>query len=119
MNYYFKINNQDFSHLVSTLKIGYEVLVSESSGRNANGDSVIDVVNRKHKVYVGLRHTFDDEMEAFLNALEDYVIEVSFRNPKTGAFSTIIAYHGTPEPEYYTLSGRVIYKPLNLNFIEL
>ena len=117
---YLKINNQDFSHLVNTLKVGYEVLVSEDSGRNANGDTVIDIINRKIKVYVGLRHTFDYEMDDFLNAVKDFVVEVSFLDPKTRALKTITTYIGTPEPEYYTIqSGKVIYKPLSLNFIEL
>lgn len=116
---YFKINNKDFSHLVNSLKVGYETLVSENSGRNANGDTVIDVVNRKYKVYVGLRHTFDTEMKAFLDAIADYVVEVTFLNPKTNSLTTITAYTGTPEPDYYTISGETIYKPLTLNFIEL
>lgn len=120
MNYYFKINNQDFSHLVNSLKVGYETLVSENSGRNANGDTVIDVINKKIKVYIGLRHTFEEEMQEFLNAMEPYVVEVAFRNPKTGNLHTITTYTGTPEPEYYTIqTDKVIYKPLTINFIEL
>lgn len=117
---YFKINNKDFSNLVSGLKAGYETLVSDSSGRNANGDSVIDVINRKVKLYVNLRHTLEDEMAAFLNAIEDYVLNVSYLDPKTKTIKTITAYTGTPEPEYYTIQdGSIIYKPMNLNFIEL
>jgi hypothetical protein len=116
---YLKINNKDFSHLVNSLKVGFETLVSENSGRNANGDTVIDVVNRKAKVYVGLRHAFADEMQEFLEAIADYVVSVTFLNPKTNALTTITAYTGTPEPEYYTISGNTIYKPLSLNFIEL
>jgi hypothetical protein len=117
---YFKINNIDFSHLVSGLKIGYETLVSENSGRNANGDTVIDVVNTKHKVYVNFRYTTHAEMSEFLRAISDYVVDVSFRNPQTGALSIIKAYTGTPEPEYYTIQeNKVIYKPMSINFIEL
>ena len=117
---YFKINNKDFSDLVSGLKVGYETLVSDKSGRNAAGDTVIDVINRKIKVYVTLRHTFDNEMNSFLAAVKDYVVNVSFRDPETKALTTITAYIGTPEPEYYTIqSSKVIYKPMNLNFVEL
>ena len=47
----FKINNVDFSDLVSGLKVGYETLVSDKSGRNANGDTVIDIINTKRKLY--------------------------------------------------------------------
>ena len=117
---YFKINNVDFSYIVSGLKVGYETLVSDSSGRNAAGDSFIDVINRKIKLYVNIRHTTDEEMNKFLKAIKDYVVEVSFRDPETGALSTITTYTGTPEPEYYTIQPTVvIYKPMSLNFIEL
>lgn len=117
---YLKINGNDFSSLISGLKVGYETLVSDKSGRNANGDTVVDVINRKVKIYATLRHTFQEEMESFLAAIDGYVVEVSFLDPKTKAFKTITAYTGTPEPEYYTIQpGNVIYKPMNLNFIEL
>lgn len=116
---YFKINDTDFSHLVSGLKVGYETLVSENSGRNANGDTVIDVINRKTKVYITFRHTTNSEMAELLAAIDDYVVSVSFLNPQTNALSTITAYTGTPEPEYYTISDKTIYKPMSLNFIEL
>ena len=117
---YLKINNVDVSPLVSGLKIGYETLVSDNSGRNAAGNTVIDVINRKVKVYATLRHTTQDEMKEFLEAIQDYVVEVSFLNPETKALMTIQAYTGTPEPEYYTIqANHVIYQPMNLNFIQL
>lgn len=116
---YFKINDVDFSYLVSGLKVGYETLVSENSGRNANGDTVIDVINEKIKVYVSLRHTTNAEMKAFLTAIGDYVVNVSFLDPMTEELTTITAYTGTPEPEYYSINSKTIYKPMNINFIEL
>lgn len=117
---YFKINGKDFSYLVSGLKVGYETLVSDNSGRNAAGDTVIDVINKKLKVYVTLRHTTDEEMQEFLDAIEDYVVNITFLNPQNKTLKTINTYTGTPEPEYYTIQPtRVIYKPLSLNFIEL
>ena len=97
-----------------------ETLVSENSGRNANGDTVIDIINTKRKVYVTMRHTTDAEMKDFLTAIQDYVVNVSYRDPTTNSLVTITAYTGTPEPEYYTIqSDMVIYKPMSLNFIEL
>ena len=116
---YFKINNVDYSHLVSGLKVGYETLVSDQSGRNARGDTVIDVVNTKTKLYVTFRHTTVAEMRSLLGAINGYVVSVSFLNPKTNALDTITAYTGTPEPEYYSISDKTIYKPMSLNFIEL
>lgn len=119
MTQYLKINNVDFSHLISGLRIGYETLVSENSGRNAAGNTTIDVINRKIKVYTTLRHTTNDEMNAFLNAIKPFVMNITFLDPETKALKTINAYAGTPEPEYYTISDNTIYKPMSLNFIEL
>ena len=116
---YFKINNKDFSPLVSGLKVGYETLVSDNSGRNAAGDTVIDVINRKRKVYITFRHTTREEMTSLLSAIRDYVVEVVFLNPETNGLEAITAYTGTPEPEYYSLADKTIYKPMSLNFIEL
>lgn len=118
------INGKDFSDIVSGLKIGYETLVSEDSGRNAAGNSIIDVINRKRKVYVSFRHMMDYEMKELLTTVKfdegSENLQVQFRDPETNKLTTITAYTGTPEPEYYTIQPtRVIYKPMNLNFIEL
>lgn len=116
---YFKIGNSDFSSLVSGLKVGYETLVSDESGRNANGDTVIDIINKKRKLYVTLRHTTNSEMANFLAAIEEYVVTVTYLDPKTKTLKSMSAYTGTPEPEYYTISDKTVYKPMSLNFIEL
>jgi hypothetical protein len=116
---YFKINDVDFSHIVSGLKVGYETLVSDSSGRNAAGDTVIDVINKKIKLYITFRHTTATEMQQLLNAIKDYQVNATFLDPTTGSLTTINTYTGTPEPEYYTISDKTIYKPMSLNFIEL
>ena len=47
---YFKIGNKDFSHLVMSMKCDYETLLADGSGRNAAGDNVCDIVNRKWKI---------------------------------------------------------------------
>lgn len=111
------IDGVDLSHLVSSLKIGYETLVSDNSGRNAAGNMVIDVINKKIKVYVTFRHTTREEMEMIMDCLSPYVVEIE----TTGAtgFHTIECYTSTPEPEYYTASDKTIFKPLSVNFIQL
>jgi hypothetical protein len=114
----FKINGVDFSGLVSALKVGYETLVSDSSGRNANGDTVLDIINTKRKIYVTLRHTTVAEMQSFLAAVAPYQVSVSYLDPLTNSLATASTYIGTPEPEYYNVS-KSLYKPLSLNFIEL
>ena len=117
---YLKINDVDFSHLVSGLKVSYETLVSDKSGRNAAGDNVIDIINRKIRISLTLRHTTGEEMTAFLNAVKPFVVNVSFLDPETNELTTINTNIGVPEPEYYTIQPTMtIYKPMSLNFAEL
>ena len=117
---YLMIGDTDVSDLVKSLKIGYETLVSENSGRNAKGDTVIDVINKKVKLYVVFRPMFNDEMKTLLSTFENYVVNVTYRDSKTNTNKTITCYTGTPEPDYYCiLDDKVLYKELSLNFIEL
>lgn len=117
---YLNINGTDVSHLVQGLKIGYETLVSEDSGRNANGDTVLDIINRKIKLYVTFRPMDGEEMITLLSSFASYVIPITFRDSKTNLHKTITCYTGTPEPEYYWIHGnQVLYKAFDLNFIEM
>lgn len=117
---YLKINDIDVSDLVKSLKVGYETLVSDNSGRNANGDTVIDIINKKVKLQVVFRPMESDDMAELLAAIESYVIDVTYRDVKTNRNKTITCYTGTPEPDYYFIhNDRVLYKEMSLNFIQL
>ena len=117
---YLKINGTDVSHLVKGLRVGYETLVAEDSGRNANGDTVLDIVNRKVKLYVSFRPMDGSDMSSLLSTFSEYVIPVTYRDTKTNSLKTITCYTGTPEPEnYWILGDKVLYKQMDLNFIEM
>ena len=117
---YLIINGTDVSDLVKSLKIGYETLVSEDSGRNANGDTVIDVINRKVKLYVTFRPMDSADMARLLSAISGYVVTIIYRDSKTNGQKVIDCYTGTPEPDYLFIhNDRVFYKEMNLNFIQL
>lgn len=118
---FFKIGTQDFSDYVQGLKCGFEVLLSEDSGRNAAGNNIVDIVNRKDKIYVTTRPLFADEMSKFLGAVQDFVVYISYYNPRTATIkSNVKCYIGTPEPEAYGMvNGKVLYKAMSLNFIEM
>lgn len=117
---YLIINGTDISDLVQGMKIGYEVLCADGSGRNANGDTVLDIINKKVKVYVTFRPMDESDMMKLMGAIEPYCVEVTFLDSKTNALKTASCYTGTPEPEYYWIHGsKVLYKSFELNFIEL
>ena len=117
---YLKINGTDVSHLVKGMKIGYETLVAENSGRNASGNTVLDVINRKVKIYVTFRPMTGSDMASLLATFADYVIPVAYMDSKTNTIKTVTCYTGTPEPEYYCiLDDKVLYKEMSLNFIQM
>lgn len=117
---YLIINGTDISDLVQGMKVGYETLVADGSGRNANGDTVLDIINKKVKVYVTFRPMDESDMMKLMGAIESYVVPVRFLDSKTNTLKTINCYTGTPEPEYYWIhGGNVLYKSFQLNFIEL
>lgn len=115
-----KIGNIDASDLLSGYKVSYETLLSSKSGRNARGNNTVEIVNRKYKVNCSFGPMTQAQMQSFLSAVQAYVLSVQFFDPRSGAVKTIRAYTGTPEPETYYVDGvGTMYKPLNLNFIEL
>ena len=118
---YLSINGTDVSNLVKGLKVGYETLVADNSGRNANGDTVLDIVNRKVKLYVTFRPMNGTEMARLLSTFSAFVIPVTYMDSKTNSLKTITCYTGTPEPDYYWIHQgvEVLYKEMNLNFIEM
>jgi hypothetical protein len=94
--------------------------VADDSGRNANGDTVLDIINRKVKLYVTFRPMDGTDMAKLLATFSSFVIPVSYRDSKSNTTKTITCYTGTPEPEYYwILDNQVLYKEMNLNFIEM
>lgn len=117
---YLSINGTDVSHLVKSLRVGYETLVADNSGRNANGDTVLDIINHKVKLYVTFRPMDGTDMSSLLATFSSFVIPVTYMDSKTNAIKTITCYTGTPEPDYYWILGdQVLYKEMSLNFIEM
>lgn len=117
---YLKIGDVDFSGIVSALKVGYQVLLGDTSGRNARGDNYVDIVNRKKKLSVTIRPTTQAEMAALLTAIEPYVVSVTYLDAETQAMKTIQAYPSTAEPEYYRIiDGNTRFKPLSLSLVEM
>ena len=117
---YCKIGNTDVSYLVQSMKVDMEVILSDKSGRNAQADNVVDIVARKDKVEIVFRPMDANDMAKLLSAVSDFVVNLSFLDPRTKQLKTISAYINTPQPEFYCiLDGKILYKTLPLNFIQM
>lgn len=118
----FQIDGKDFTDTVQTYKAGYEVLLSEKSGRNARGTNVVDIVARKTKLSVTFMPMAAQRMKELLAAVQPYVMDITYWDAKADALKTINAYIGTPEITAIrmgTQSSRRRYDSFDLSFIEM
>jgi hypothetical protein len=116
---YFKINNIDYSLYVNELKVNREA--NYNSQTNAAGDTVIDYINHKRTIEVGIIPLNSEVMIALQQAIENLNVLISFRNPLTGALEeNVNCIIPSNNVEYYTIqANKVMYNAFTLKFIEL
>lgn len=116
---YFKINNNDYSKYVNALKVGTKN--NYNAQTNAAGDTVVDFINKKRVIEVGII-ALDAAAMANLKAdIEQFNILVSFLNPDTETLeNNVNCIIDSNEIEYYTIQvDKVMYKAFTLQFEEL
>ena len=116
---YFKIDDVDFSTYVNELKINKSSVYNSQT--NAAGDTVVDYINAKREIEVGIIPLTSAAMAQLQAAIDAFNVSISFRNPKTNVLeegvNCIIPENGI---EYYTIqANKVMYKAFTLKFIEL
>lgn len=115
---YFKIGKTDFSSIVNELNINNTS--NYHSQTNAAGDTVVDYINTKRIIEVGIIPLDDTDMANLQTAINDFKVMISFRNPKTNQLETIFCIIPESGIEYYTIqANKVMYKAFKLKFIEL
>lgn len=116
---YFKIGNNDYSAIVNKLNINREV--NYTSQTNASGNTVIDYINAKRTIEIGIIPLNDVDMLNLLADIEKFSVSISFRNPQTNMLETEVkCIIPTSNVEYYTIqAGNVMYNAMELTFIEL
>lgn len=116
---YFKINNNDYSKYVSSLKI----LKSNSynSQTNAAGNTVIDYINSKRTIEVGIIPLDDAAMQSLLADIDSFSASISFRNPRSNELEEgVSCIIPSDEVEYYTIQAdNVSYKAFTIKCTEL
>lgn len=116
---YFKIGNTDYSMYVNKLNISKEA--NYNAQTNAAGNTVVDYINHKRIIEVGIIPLDSAAMMALQSAIDAFNVSISFRNPKTGALETgVNCIIPSSNVEYYTIQAdKVMYKAFTLEFIEL
>lgn len=115
---YFKINDTDYSNYVSELKV--KKAANYNAQTNAAGDTVVDYINSKREIEVGIIALNDVVMAQLQEALDGFNVSISFRNPQTNVLESINCIIPDTEVEYYTIqANKVMYNGINLTFTEL
>ena len=114
---YFKIGSTDFSNIVNELKV--DRTSNYNSQTNAAGNTVVDYINTKRIIEVGIIPLDDTAMAELQTAINDFDVMISFRNPRTNQLETIFCIIPESGVEYYTIqANKVMYKAFKLKFIE-
>ena len=116
---YFKINGVDFSNCVSALTIDKKAEYSAET--NAAGNTVVDYINAKRTIEVGIIPLSGEELQKLLTAIDGFSVSLSFINPLTNAIEEnvgcIIPSSGV---DYYTIqAGKIMLDKFKLKFTEL
>ena len=116
---YFKIGDKDYSAIVNELKVNKQT--NYNAQTNAAGDTVVDYINSKRVIEVGIIPLNDTDMAELLNSIDAFNVLISYRNPRTNVLEDGVNCI-IPESaiEYYTIQvNKVMYRALTLKFTEL
>lgn len=115
---YLKINNNDYSMFVNELKANRNANYNVET--NAAGDSVVDYINHKWKIEVGIIPLDSAVAANLLNEIEAFNVSISFLNPISGELESIDCFIASSNVEYYTIqANNTMLKAFKLKFIEL
>ena len=115
---YLMINGNDFSMYCNELKV--ENTVNYNAQTNAAGNTVVDYINNKRSIEVGIIPLSDATMLRLQSELDKFNVLLSFLNPRTNQLEEINCIIPSSNVEYYTIqSNRVLYNSLTLTFVEL
>ena len=116
---YFKINNVDYSMYVNSLEITTNT--NYNAQTNAAGNTVVDYINQKRQIKVGIIPLDNVVMASLKNAIDNFNVSISFLNPNTKALEeNIDVIIPSNAVKYYTIQmDKVSFEGLTLTFTDL
>ena len=116
---YFKINNVDYSMYVNSLEITTNT--NYNAQTNAAGNTVVDFINQKRQIKVGIIPLDNVVMASLKNAIDNFNVRISFLNPNTKELEeNIDVIIPSNAIKYYTIQmDKVSFEGLTLTFTEL
>ena len=116
---YFKLNDIDYSMYVNSLEITTNT--NYNAQTNAAGNTVVDYINQKRQIEVGIIPLDDAAMANLKAAIDQFNVSISFLNPNTKALEeNIDVIIPSNAVKYYTIQmDKVSFEGLTLTFTEL
>ena len=115
-----KINGTDFT---TYLENDYSVELSQQTKNvrtNAMGDTTFTRVHPKYKVYATFLPSDEATRNKLLSAIDDYIVDLSFRCPYTASAKTIHCYASCDKNTYKLLKdNESLLESVQIRFIEL
>lgn len=115
---YIKINDTDFSMYCNKLNVSKKA--NYNAQTNAAGDTVVDYINHKRVIQVGIIPLNDSVMAELQGLLDLFSVSITFLNPETKELETVSCIIPENNIEYYTIqANKVSFNAFELEFIEL
>ena len=114
-----KIGTTDLTSYINSYKIDYNVL-TKGDGRNAAGNAITNIINRKVKLSIGFIPMAESEMASILGLISTYEVSATFWDVKTQTQLTKTMLVNSPSPDFYSNSYQTgVFKDLSLNLVEV
>lgn len=116
---YFKIGDKDLSMYVNELSV--KTKHKYIAQTNANGDSVVDYINSKREIEVGIIPLDAAAMLVIQQAIAAFNVRISFLNPNTNTLEeNVNCIIPSNQVEYYTIrADKTQFNKMKLSFDEL
>lgn len=101
--------------------VGLQDIDADSSGRNASGQMVRDVITKKVKLEMKWGSLSDSEISSLLKAVDGKFFSVTYPDPKVGGQSTKTFYAGDRTSPSYSWNDKyksMKWEGLSMNFVE-
>lgn len=102
-------------------QVGLQTIDADTSGRNAKGNMIRDVVAEKIKLEMNWPPLSDNEISTILNLVTNDFFTVTYPDPKVGGLTTKVFYVGDRTAAIYSWNPKfamVKWEGLSMNFIE-
>lgn len=115
---YFQINGIDFSMYVNELDVSRKN--NYSAQTNAEGNTIVDYINAKYSISVGIIPLDSAAMIALQEQIDNFNVSIRFLEPKSGELVELNCIIPDNQVRYYTIQdNKVLYNAFKIKFVEL